>query len=135
MMQVLIYLCCSIIANGDISFGVIQPNVQFSSSFITPSVIGDDIIEGEEIGQIKILDFGFADGFAPRFQSVRIILTDDDGKVTIVIMQNFILSLVYILIVSSYSCISSSSICSRKHCIISSQYNTAPSSQWFITII
>ena len=139
-MQVLINLCCAIIAYGsgdigDITFGSSRPNIQFSGSIITPTIVNDDIIEGEEIGQFKIFISGSSsfNGFAPRFQSVRMLLTDDDGKVTIVMMQNFMH--VYFLIVSSYSYISSSSICSRKHCIISGQYNTAPSSHCFITII
>ena len=77
MIQVLINLCCAIIANGDFSFGSsLQPSIRFSDSIITPFVINDDIIEGEEIGQLRV---GFDGSAAPRFQSVRIIIVDDDG--------------------------------------------------------
>ena len=81
-MRVLINSCCAIIeyGSGDITFGVLQPNIHFIGSIMTPQVINDNIAEGEEIGQMRIIPNINFDGSAPpRFQSVRIIIVDDDG--------------------------------------------------------
>ena len=77
--------------NGDISFGgVNRPVFQFIGTllptspparFITFEVKADDIIEGQEIGLLKIVaPSTFSDGFVPRFQSVRIIIDDSNSK-------------------------------------------------------
>ena len=71
----------SLIASGDFSFGVdnYQPHIRFNQ-ILTPNVINDDIAEGEEIGQLRIVPNVAFDGSAPpHFQSVRIIIVDDDG--------------------------------------------------------
>ena len=57
-----------------------QPYIRFNDQVVVGSVINDDIAEGEEIGQLRIVPNINFDGSAPpRFQSVRIIIVDDDG--------------------------------------------------------
>ena len=77
-------------ANGDISFGpnIIRPTFQFIGTlpptsppvrFITFEVIADNILEGQEIGLLTIAPSTSFDGFLPRFQSVKIIITDSNS--------------------------------------------------------
>ena len=79
-------------ANGDISFGssTIRPTFQFIGTlppripfrFITFDVNTDNILEGQEIGLLTIAPSTVFDGFAPRFQSVRIIIEDSNSECT-----------------------------------------------------
>ena len=84
-----VYICT---ANGDISFGsnIIRPTFQFIGTLtptmpvrvVTIEVISDDILEGQEIGLLTIAPSTAFDGFAPRFQSVRIIIDDSNSECT-----------------------------------------------------
>ena len=78
-------------ANGDISFGsnIIRPTFQFVGTLLPPSppvrtitftVNFDDILEGQEIGLFTIEPSTSFDGFLPRFQSVKIIITDSNSE-------------------------------------------------------
>ena len=75
-------------ATGDISFGagVIRPTFTFNPNdapedrVVTFSVIRDNVIEGQEIGQLQIAPSTYFDGFTPLFQNVRIIINDSNSK-------------------------------------------------------
>ena len=61
--------------------GVISPQFPFSAMEVSFDLLNNRICEGTEIGQISIapdpLNF---DGHKPFFKSVRIVITDDEGK-------------------------------------------------------
>ena len=75
-------------ANGDISFGagVIRPTFTFNPNdapedrVVSFSVNHDNVIEGQEIGQLKIAPSTSFDGFEPLFQNVRIIINDANSE-------------------------------------------------------
>ena len=81
------YYCCPI-ANGDISFGawVIRPTFTFDPNnapedhIVTFSVIRDNVVEDQEIGQLQIAPSTSFDGFTPLFQNVRIIINDANSE-------------------------------------------------------
>ena len=81
------YYCCPI-ANGDISFGagVIRPTFTFNPNdapedrVVTFSVIRDNVVEGQEIGQLQIAPSTSFDGFTPLFQNLRIIINDSNSE-------------------------------------------------------
>ena len=81
------YYCCST-ANGDISFGpgVIRPTFTFlpndlpEDRVVTFSVIRDNVIDGQEIGQLQIAPSTSFDGFVPQFQNVRITINDSNSE-------------------------------------------------------
>ena len=81
------YYCCST-ATGDISFGagvirptfVFNPNDAPADSIVTFSVNLDNVIEGQEIGQLQIAPSTSFDGFEPLFQNVRIIINDANSE-------------------------------------------------------
>ena len=56
-----------------------MPWIRFENQILTPFVIDDDMVEGTEIGQITILPSSAFTGHGSRYQSVRIVITDDDG--------------------------------------------------------
>ena len=70
--------------NGDISFGlgVIRPTFTFNPNdapedrYVHFSVIRDNVVEGQEIGQLQIAPSTLFDGFTPLFQNLRIIVND-----------------------------------------------------------
>ena len=71
--------------NGDIDFGTdgdIRPTFvfvgtpSFPARFITIDVNADNVVEGQEIGLLTIAPSTSFNGFTPRFQSVRIIISD-----------------------------------------------------------
>ena len=75
-------------ANGDLSFGtgVIRPTFTFNPNnfpedrVVTFSVIRDNVVEGQEIGQLQIQRSTAFDGFTPLFQNVRIIMNDSNSE-------------------------------------------------------
>ena len=75
-------------ANGDISFGVgiIRPTFTFNPNdapedrLVTFSVIRDNVVEGQEIGQLMITHSSSFDGFGSLFQNVRIIINDSNSE-------------------------------------------------------
>ena len=75
-------------AEGDISFGVnvIRPTFRFRADdfpedrVVTFNVIRDNIVEGQEIGQLQIARSTSFDGFEPMFQNVRIIINDVNSE-------------------------------------------------------
>ena len=75
-------------ANGDISFGagVIRPTFTFlpndapENRIVTFTVIHDNVVEGQEIGQLQIAPSTLFDGFTPLFQNVRIIINDSNSE-------------------------------------------------------
>ena len=44
------------------------------------NVLRDNIVEGQEIGQLQIAPSTSFDGFTPLFQNVRIIITDSNSE-------------------------------------------------------
>ena len=75
------------VANGDIDLGsdIIRPTFMFVGPgspvrIIAFSLNFDDILEGQEIGILTIAPSTAFDGFAPRFQSVRIIINDSNSE-------------------------------------------------------
>ena len=75
-------------ADGDISFGAnaIRPTFRFRADdlpedrVVTFNVIRDNIVEGQEVGQLQIARSASFDGFEPMFQNVRIIINDSNGE-------------------------------------------------------
>ena len=75
-------------ADGDISFGagVIRPTFRFRADdvpedrVVTFNVINDNVVEGQEIGQLQIVRSTSFDGFTPLFQNVRIIINDTNSE-------------------------------------------------------
>ena len=69
-----------IVVLGDISFGagVIRPTFTFlpnappDERIVIFSVNRDNVIEGQEVGQLQIAPSTSFDGFTPLFQNVRI---------------------------------------------------------------
>ena len=47
---------------------------------MTFNVINDNIVEGQEIGQLQIARSTSFDGFTPLFQNVRIIINDANSE-------------------------------------------------------
>ena len=89
--DVCLYNDIIVTVNGDISFGsnIIRPTFQFVGTLLPPSppirtitldVNTDNILEGQEIGLLTIAPSTFFDGFVPRFQSVKIIITDSNSE-------------------------------------------------------
>ena len=78
------------IADGDITFGagVIRPILRFRADdlpedrIVTFNVIRDNIVEGQEIGQVQIAPStpNLFKGFEPLFQNVKIIITDANSE-------------------------------------------------------
>ena len=69
---------------GDVSFGagVRTPVFGFSEMEISFDLLNDGIFEGTEVGKITIApDPTNFDGHVPLFESVRIIIRDDEGKI------------------------------------------------------
>ena len=87
MNQSYCYYDCST-ATGDISFGagVIRPTFTFDPNaapedrIVTFSVIRDNVVEGQEIGQLQIAPSTSFDGFTPLFQNFRIIINDANSE-------------------------------------------------------
>ena len=84
------FICYVAIANGDISFGsnIIRPTFEFVGTLpptspparsITFRLNTDDILEGQEVGLLTIAPSTVFNGFAPRFQIVRIIINDSNS--------------------------------------------------------
>ena len=75
-------------ATGDINFGVgvIRPTFTFLPNdvpeyrILTFSVVHDDVVEGQEIGQLMITPSSSFDGFGSLFQNVRIIINDSNSE-------------------------------------------------------
>ena len=84
-----------IIANGDLDFQsmTIRPIFQYRHSsilkFITFHLNYDNIIEGQEIGEMSIDQSIAFDGFTPRYQTVRIIINDSNGTTFLVLYHLF----------------------------------------------
>ena len=75
------YSCSTLTGNGDISLesGVsftYFPNVSAEDHVVTLNVTRDNIVEGQEIGQLQIAQSTSFAGFEPNFQNVRIIIND-----------------------------------------------------------
>ena len=67
---------------GDVSFGagIIYPEFSFSTMEISFDLLNDRILEGTEIGELSIArDPNNFAGSTPLFNSVRIIIRDDEG--------------------------------------------------------
>ena len=81
------YYGCST-ANGDINFGrgIIRPTFTFllnaspDERIVTFSVIRDNVVEGQEIGQLQIAPSTSFDGFGLQFQNLRIIINDANSE-------------------------------------------------------
>ena len=76
------------IADGDVSFGtgVIRPSFIFRPNdlpedrIVTFNVIHDNLVEGQEIGQLEIAYSTSFNGFTPLFQNLRIIIQDANSE-------------------------------------------------------
>ena len=44
------------------------------------NIIRDNVVEGQEIGQLEIAQSSSFDGFTPLFQNVRIIINDANSE-------------------------------------------------------
>ena len=69
-------------ASGDFSFGSTRQfaTIQFSGGLTAAAVVNDNIIEGTEIGEITIIPSNAFKGHGSRYHTVRIVITDDEGK-------------------------------------------------------
>ena len=97
----IMFICYVAIANGDISFGsnIIRPTFVFVGTlppppspqfrFISFRLNSDNILEGQEVGRLTIAPSTNFDGFAPRFQTVMIVINDSNSE-WIVLYSSFI---------------------------------------------
>ena len=76
------------IADSDVTFGAMDDfmRLRFSPDdvpedrIVTFNVTSDNIVEGQEIGQLQIVRSTSFDGFEPMFQNVRIIINDSNSE-------------------------------------------------------
>ena len=107
-------ICCLVTADrtdisliGDINFlggqyFYFNPNDAPENRTVTFNVIRDNVVEGQEIGQLQIHHSAAFDGFAPLFQNVRIIINDFNSELYLLLLC--IASYLYIYHIEAACC-------------------------------